>query len=326
MSNTTETQKQQETQEQIEAGNRAVVMRWTRELWGAGKLEVADEIVAPRYVRHDPGDPFAVEGPAEVKRLVTMLRGMLPDLKLEIDDMIASGDKVISRYVGTATDTRGYLGRPPTGRTIRTTAIQIFRFEEGRIAESWAVRDDLGTLVQLGHLPAPGTPGRAAGSERAEPGMRIGHVNLRVAELPRAIAFYRDVLGFEVTGDASAAGIPMALLAAGDYHHHIALNTFRSAGGTPPPAGHTGLHHVAILYPGRQQLAQAVERILGRGYPIDGAEDHGATISVYLRDPDGNGLELYYDQPREMWRGVDGAPVMRADPFDPRALVAEAAA
>src|SRR5262245_55210518 len=123
------------------------------------------------------------------------------------------------------------MGRAPTGKTIRTSAIQIFRFEAGRIAESWAVRDDLGTLVQLGHIPRPGAP--APGGNRG--GMTIGHVNLRVADLDRAVAFYRDVLGFTVTGDATPAGIPLAMLSGGDYHHHIALNTFKSAGGTPAP-------------------------------------------------------------------------------------------
>ncbi len=309
-----------------EETNKAIARRWTEELWGAGNLHVADEIVAPDYIRHDAGDPFPVRGPAEIKRLVGMLRGMLPDLTLVIEDMIAAGDRVVSRYTGVATDTRGYMGQPATGKRVRTAAIQIFRFEAGRIAESWAVRDDLGTLVQLGHMPAPGARPAPTQSDAIDSGVRIGHVNLRVSDLPRAVAFYRDVLGFQVTGDASPAGIPIATLSASDYHHHIALNTFRSAGGTPPPAGHTGLHHVAILYPGRRELAAAVRRIVAHGYPIDAGEDHAATISVYLRDPDGNGLELYYDQPREQWRDADGAPVMRAEPFDPRTLLAEPAA
>ena len=311
-----------------EEKNKAIARRWTEELWGAGNLSVADDIVAPDYVRHDAGDPFPVRGPAEVKRLVGMLRGMLPDLTLHIEDVVAAGDRVVSRYIGVATDTRGYMGRPATGNRVRTAAIQIFRFAAGKIVESWAVRDDLGTLVQLGHVPAPGapppqTPPATPPSDGIDAGVRIGHVNLRVAELPRSIAFYRDVLGFQVTADASPAGIPIATLSASDYHHHIALNTFRSAGGTPPPAGHTGLHHVAIVYPGRRELAAAVRRIIAHDYPIDAGDDHGATISVYLRDPDGNGLELYYDQPRSQWRDADGAPIMRAEPFDPRTLVAE---
>jgi steroid delta-isomerase-like uncharacterized protein len=138
--------------------NKAIARRWTDELWGKGDLAVADEIVAPDYIRHDPGDPFPARGPEDVKRIVTLLRGMLPDLRLEIEDQIAEGDSVVSRYTATATDTNGYMGRPPTGRVIHTPAIQIFRFRDGKIAESWAVRDDLGTLVQLGHLPPPGAP------------------------------------------------------------------------------------------------------------------------------------------------------------------------
>src|SRR5262245_16228500 len=110
----------------IEEQNKAIARRWTNELWGAGDLRVADEIVSPDYVRHDSGDPFGARGPEDVKRLVGMLRGMLPDLRLEVQDMIASGDRVVSRYIGTATDTRGYMGRAPTGKTIRTSAIQIF--------------------------------------------------------------------------------------------------------------------------------------------------------------------------------------------------------
>jgi steroid delta-isomerase-like uncharacterized protein len=133
--------------------NKAVAYRWSEELWGQGNVAVADEIIAPNYVRHDPGDPFPARGPEDVKRIVTMLRTMLPDLRLSIDAVIAEGDMVVSRYTATATDTRGYMGKPPTGKAIRTSAIQIFRFADGKIVESWAVRDDLGTLRQLGHLP-----------------------------------------------------------------------------------------------------------------------------------------------------------------------------
>jgi steroid delta-isomerase-like uncharacterized protein len=143
---------------EIEERNKRTARRWSEELWGAGKLPVADEIIAPDYVRHDAGDPFPARGPGDVKRIVAMLRGMLPDLRIEIEDMVAAGDRVVTRYVGVATDTRGYLGLPATGKEIRTPAIQIFRFEGGLIVESWAVRDDFGTLVQLGHLPRPGTP------------------------------------------------------------------------------------------------------------------------------------------------------------------------
>ena len=107
----------------------------------------------------------------------------------------------------------------------------------------------------------------------------------------------------------------MALLAAGDYHHHVGLNTFDSAGG-PPPAGHSGLYHVAFLYPDRRELGRAVRRLLDRGYPIDHASDHGGSVAVYLADPDGNGVELYYDRPRADWFDADGNPVLKAERFD----------
>ena len=152
--------------------------------------------------------------------------------------------------------------------------------------------------------------------------VRIGHVHLRVADLDRASAFYRELLGFSVTVDGRAMGVPLVLLAAGDYHHHIALNTFLSKGGTPAPAGHTGLHHVALLYPDRRALAEAVRRLAAADYPLDDAEDHGGTVAVYLRDPDGNGLELYYDRPRTDWFNAQGQLIFKAEPFDPRDLLA----
>lgn len=135
--------------------NRATARRWSEELWGKGNLAVADEIIAENYVRHDPGDPFPARGPEDVKRIVTLLRAMLPDLRIEVEDTIAEGDLVVSRYTATATDTRGYMGHAPTGKSIRTSAMQMFRFANGKIAESWAARDDLGTLRQLGHLAPP---------------------------------------------------------------------------------------------------------------------------------------------------------------------------
>ena len=135
--------------------NKAIVRRWSEELWSEGKLEVADEIVAADYVRHDPGDPFPARGPEGVKRLVSMLRAMLPDLTITIEDMIGEGDRVMIRYTGVATDTEGFMGKPATGIETRTAAMQLFRLANGQIIESWAVRDDLGTLRQLGHLPAP---------------------------------------------------------------------------------------------------------------------------------------------------------------------------
>jgi catechol 2,3-dioxygenase len=156
-------------------------------------------------------------------------------------------------------------------------------------------------------------------TEPIHPAVRVGHVHLRVADLDRALAFYRDVLGFSVTADAREMGLDMVLLAAGDYHHHIGLNTFDGA--TPPP-GHTGLYHVAFLYPDRRELGRAVRRLLDHGYPIDHATDHGGTVSVYLADPDANGVELYYDRPRAEWFGADGRPVLIAEPFDYQELLA----
>jgi catechol 2,3-dioxygenase len=153
------------------------------------------------------------------------------------------------------------------------------------------------------------------------PAVRIGHVHLRVSDLERAIGFYRDALGLGVTADAREAGLDAAFLAAGDYHHHIGLNTWESAGGTPPPPGHTGLYHVAFVYPDRHELARAVRRLLDHGWPVDHATDHGGTVSVYLSDPDDNGVELYYDRPRSDWFDADGRPVLKNDHFDARELL-----
>ncbi len=157
-------------------------------------------------------------------------------------------------------------------------------------------------------------------SEPIHPAVRVGHVHLRVADLDRAIAFYRDGLGFSVTADGREAGLPMAFLAAGDYHHHIGLNTWETDGGTPPP-GHTGLYHVAFLYPDRRELARAVRRLLDHGVTIDHGTDHGGSVSVYLDDPDGNGIELYYDRPRSDWYDADGRPVLKAERFDAHELL-----
>lgn len=138
--------------------NKATARRWSEELWSRGHLAVADEIIAADYLRHDPGDPFPARGPEDVKRIVTMLRKMLPDLRIEIEAMVAEGDIVVSRYTATATDSVGYMGMPPTGKATRTSAMQMFRFSNGKIVESWAARDDLGTLRQLGHVALPGGP------------------------------------------------------------------------------------------------------------------------------------------------------------------------
>jgi len=158
--------------------------------------------------------------------------------------------------------------------------------------------------------------------EPIHPAVRVGHVHLRVADLDRAVAFYRDGLGFAVTADARPAGIDMVLLAAGDYHHHIGLNTWGVTGDGPPPADRPGLYHVAFLYPDRRELGRAVRRLLERGHPVDHGTDHGGTVSVYLADPDGNGIELYHDRPRAAWHDADGRPVLKNERFDPRELAA----
>ena len=138
--------------------------------------------------------------------------------------------------------------------------------------------------------------------------VRIGHVHLKVADLERAIGFYRDVLGFELT---QRFGSQAAFLSAGGYHHHIGLNTWESADGSPPPPGTTGLYHVAILYPTRALLADALRRLQAAGIELDGATDHGVSEALYLRDPDGNGVELYWDRPQEQWpRASDGGLAM----------------
>jgi catechol 2,3-dioxygenase len=153
------------------------------------------------------------------------------------------------------------------------------------------------------------------------PAVRVGHVHLKVADLDRALGFYRDALGLDVTADARPAGIPAAFLAAGDYHHHIGLNTFESGGGEPPAPGHTGLYHTAFVYPDRRELGRAVQRLLDHGVDIAHASDHGATVSVYLSDPDGNGVELYYDRPRADWFDAEGRPVLKVERLDFRELL-----
>jgi catechol 2,3-dioxygenase len=130
------------------------------------------------------------------------------------------------------------------------------------------------------------------------PQTRIGHVHLKVADLDRALAFYRDVLGFEVT---QRMGNAAAFLSAGAYHHHIGLNTWESEGGAAPPPGTTGLYHLAILYPTRAELADALRRLVRAGIPLEGAADHGVSHALYLRDPDNNGVELYWDRPESEW-------------------------
>jgi catechol 2,3-dioxygenase len=153
------------------------------------------------------------------------------------------------------------------------------------------------------------------------PDVRIGHVHLKVADLGRAIGFYRDVLGFELM---QRFGRQAAFLSAGGYHHHIGLNTWESLGGQPPAAGTTGLYHLAILYPTRAELADALRRLIKAGVELEGAADHGVSEALYLRDPDGNGVELYWDRPREQWpRNAEGELAMYTRGLDLEGLLRE---
>jgi len=158
-------------------------------------------------------------------------------------------------------------------------------------------------------------------SNAIAPGVSIGHVHLKVADLERALVFYCGVLGFELT---QRFGTQAAFISAGGYHHHIGLNTWESHGGLPPPPSATGLYHLAILYPTRAQLADALRRLLAAGIEIDGAADHGVSEAIYLRDPDGNGVELYRDRPKEQWpRTPDGSLAMFTRPLDLEKLLKE---
>jgi catechol 2,3-dioxygenase len=150
----------------------------------------------------------------------------------------------------------------------------------------------------------------------------VGHVHLKVADLERAIRFYADVLGFTLT---QRMGSRATFLSAGGYHHHVGLNTWESEGGRPSVPGSTGLYHVAFLYPSRAALGRALRRLLDHGVPLDGAADHGVSEALYLRDPDGNGIELYRDRPKEDWPvGPDGSLAMVTRPLDLDALLRDA--
>jgi catechol 2,3-dioxygenase len=153
----------------------------------------------------------------------------------------------------------------------------------------------------------------------------IGHIHLTVADLERSLAFYRDLLGFTIT---ARYGDSAVFLSAGGYHHHIGLNTWANKPNhiaTPAPAGHTGMYHVAFLYPDRASLATVVQRIIDAGYPLHGATDHGVSEAVYLEDPDGNGVEIYCDRPRETWKvDNDGMVEMVTEPLDLKKLLQEA--
>ena len=163
-------------------------------------------------------------------------------------------------------------------------------------------------------VPEPGTARPIAA------GVRIGHVHLKISNIDRALGFWRDVLGFEVMQRRPGA----VFLAAGGYHHHIALNTWESEGGTPPPKSATGLYHVAILYPTRPELGRALARVRDAGVALTGASDHGVSVALYLDDPDGNGVELYWDKPRPEWPiTFDGQLNMGRAPVDLEALIAE---
>jgi catechol 2,3-dioxygenase len=152
-----------------------------------------------------------------------------------------------------------------------------------------------------------------------DPRVDIGHVHLKVSDLERAVAFYEGVLGFDVV---SRYGEEAAFLSAGGYHHHIGLNTWESRGAGPPPPHTTGLFHVAIRFPDRQALAQTVRRVVDAGVPLTGASDHGVSEAIYLRDPDENGIELYWDRAREEWpTGPDGELTMYTRPLDVEALL-----
>ena len=174
------------------------------------------------------------------------------------------------------------------------------------------------------HRQVPLRAGQAQDDSTArpiDPGVRIGHVHLKVADLKRALDFYVGVLGFELT---QRYGTQAAFVSAGGYHHHIGLNTWESAGGAPPAVGTTGLYHLAIVYPTRAALADALRRLTKAGIALEGASDHGVSEALYLRDPDGNGVELYWDRPQEQWpRTPDGGINMFTRPLDLDGLLKE---
>ncbi len=158
-------------------------------------------------------------------------------------------------------------------------------------------------------------------ADTAPSGLRIGHVHLKVADIERGLGFWRDAIGLQVQ---ARIGDQAVFLGADGYHHHIALNTWHSAGGSPPDPGSTGLYHVALLYPDRAALARALMRLMAHGVVLDGASDHGVSEALYLRDPDGNGVELYRDRDPADWpRNPDGSLALFSRPLDPQALLSE---
>jgi catechol 2,3-dioxygenase len=174
--------------------------------------------------------------------------------------------------------------------------------------------------MSVTHMPATDDDAKLS-PHPITPDGRIGHVHLKLAAIERALAFYCGVLGFELTARRDGA----AFISAGGYHHHIALNTWESKGGSPPAPGTTGLYHLAILYPNRQELAAALRRLTAAGIPLDGASDHGVSEALYLRDPDDNGVELYRDRRKDEWpRTPDGRMTLFTKPLDLRDLLREA--
>jgi catechol 2,3-dioxygenase len=170
------------------------------------------------------------------------------------------------------------------------------------------------TATKIAPLSEPAAP--------INPGVRIGHVHLKVADIDRALAFYCSVLGFELM---QRVGAQAAFISAGGYHHHIGLNTWESRGGAPPAPGTTGLYHLAILYPTRAELGKALRRLIDAKIPLDGASDHGVSEALYLRDPDDNGVELYWDRPQQEWPlTADGKLAMFTQRLDLANLLAEA--
>src|SRR5665213_1580407 len=156
---------------------------------------------------------------------------------------------------------------------------------------------------------------------KAHPETTVGHIHLTVSDLERSLAFYRDLLGFEVS---ARYGDRAVFLSAGGYHHHIGLNTWNGKGAKPAPRGHTGMYHVAFLYPNRKELAKVLKRIVDAGYPLEGASDHGVSEAIYLRDPDNNGVEIYVDRPRSTWKvSNDGMVEMVTEELDLDSLLAE---
>jgi catechol 2,3-dioxygenase len=174
----------------------------------------------------------------------------------------------------------------------------------------------------MGAIPLSSSMVEQPGSRPIDPRVRIGHVHLKVADIDRSLAFYRDVLGFHLV---TAYGSGAAFLAAGDYHHHIGINIWESKGGSPPVPGTTGLFHFAILYPTRAALGDALRRLSAAGIELDGAADHGVSEALYLHDPDGNGIELYWDRPKDQWpRKPDGSIEMYTRRLDLQSLLREA--